>query len=63
MSQQPQQAQQPTIIVQNAVNIGGRRRRGLGFHIFMFFITGGLWLFIAPFLAMRKSGASNSVRM
>jgi hypothetical protein len=53
--------QQPPIIVQNAVNVGvGRTGHSLSFHVFMFFITGGLWLFIAPFPAARRRGGGNN---
>lgn len=50
------------IIVQNAVNVGDRQGHPFGFHVFMISITGGLWMFIAPFLALRRrGGASNRV--
>lgn len=54
----------PPIIVQNAINVGTHKhKRSFGFHVFMLFITGGLWLFIGPFLAYRRrgGGANNTV--
>jgi hypothetical protein len=52
------------IVIQNAVNVGARQGHSFLFHICMFLITGGLWIFIAPILAMRRSnGANNRVTL
>ena len=47
------------IIVQNAVNVGDRQGHSFGFHVFMFLMAGGLWMF-APFLALRGRRGANS---
>ncbi len=56
----PQPQPPAPIIVQNAVNVGGRQGHSVLFHVFMFFITGGLWMFIGPFFALRRRGGANN---
>lgn len=60
-AQAVQYAPPPPIIIQNAVNVGGQPRgHGFLFHVSMFFITAGLWLFIGPVLAWRRRGRSGA---
>lgn len=60
--QQPQQYMpQPQVVIHNtqvasasAAVIVGRRRMGIGMHLFLTFITGGLWAFTGwPYMALR----------